>query len=149
MTQGFHLAELNMARTLYPLDDPRMAEFVENLERINGLAEQSAGFVWRLLEPNGDASATKLFEEPLLLVNLSVWEKVEDLFAYVYRSEHTGFWKRRREWFAPDELPQMVLWWIPRGHTPTLEEAKRKLELLREAGPTADAFDFKHRFACP
>lgn len=149
MRNGFHLAEFNMAPALHPLDDPRMAEFVANLEPINGLAERSPGFVWRLVEANGVDTAKALFGDPRLLINLSVWESVESLFDYVYRSQHLEFWKRRHEWFAGDARPQTVMWWICADTRPTVCEAAERLERLRTEGPSQEAFTFKHRFPSP
>ena len=149
MRNGFQLAEFNMAPALYPLDDPRMAEFVANLDRINGLAEQSPGFVWRMVEANGADTAQELFGDPRLLINLSVWDSVESLFDYVYRSQHLEFWKRRHEWFATDARPQTVMWWIPIGTRPTVFDAAERLAQLRAHGPTAEAFTFKHRVPAP
>ena len=149
MMKRFYLAELNMARALYPLEDPRMAEFVANLDAINGLAERSPGFIWRLVNINGSTTTVRLFDDPLLLVNLSVWETVDALFDYVYRSQHLEFWKRRHEWFSHDERSGTVMWWIPADQLPTLEEAVVRLEQLQRIGPTVEAFTFKQRFAVP
>ncbi len=149
MQNGFLLAEFNMAPALYPLEDVRMAEFVANLDRINGLAEQSDGFVWRLVEANGAEAAKELFGDARLLINLSVWLSVETLFDYVYRSQHLDFWKRRQEWFAHDARPQTVMWWIPYDTRPTVVEAAERLERLRREGPSQDAFTFKARFPAP
>jgi Domain of unknown function (DUF3291) len=136
------LAQLNVAEALAPLDSPIMSDFVANLNRINQLAEQSDGFVWRLQSPSGDATDIRPFG-PNQIVNMSAWRDVESLKAFVYRSAHTDILRRKKEWFEPPTEPIYVLWWIPEGHLPTVEEAKQKLDHLRTHGPTAEAFDFR------
>jgi len=145
---AWELAQLNIALLRAPLDSPLLTEFVANLERINTLAEQAPGYVWRLQTEDGNATAIRPFG-PEYLVNLSVWMDVESLFAYVYRSAHAKILSRRKEWFAPMTSAYSVLWWIPMGHRPTTEEAKQRLEMLRANGPSAQAFTFKQPFAPP
>ncbi len=140
------LAEANVARLRAPLDDPSLADFVNNLDRINQLAEQSPGFIWRLQTEDGNATALRVFDDDQILVNLSVWENRDSLFAYVYKSQHVDFFRRRREWFEKLDMPIVVMWWIPANHRPTLEEAKNRLEHLQQHGPTPYAFTFKERF---
>lgn len=125
-----------------------MADFVANLERINALAERSPGYVWRLQDEAGDATAIRPFGEEVL-VNLSLWQDVESLSDYVYKSAHTEMLKRRREWFDKAEQVHMVLWWVPAGHRPGVEEAAERLAYLREHGPSAHAFAFRQAFAAP
>jgi hypothetical protein len=143
-----HLAQLNIGRLVAPLDDPRIAGFVDDLERINALADGHAGFVWRLQNDTGDATSYRLFDESTL-VNMSVWETIDDLYAYTYGSAHLEPLRRRREWFLPFEGPHLVLWWVPAGHRPDLVEAGERLERLRRDGPTAEAFTFRQRFEPP
>jgi hypothetical protein len=122
-----------------------MADFVANLDRINALAEASPGFLWRLQTEEGDATALR----PLgahVLVNMSVWRDVESLNSYVYESAHAQIMRRRREWFERASLAYVVLWWVPRGQRPTIAEAVAKLELLRQKGPTPEAFTFREAF---
>ncbi len=140
----YHLAQLNVAKMIAPLDDPRMASFVARLEPINALADASPGFVWRLQSDAGDATALRVFDDPDILVNLSVWESLEALRAFVYRSEHRELLKARAQWFDRSTAPHLVLWWIPAGHVPGVEEAKQKLALLQAQGPGEQAFDFRH-----
>lgn len=144
----YHLAQLNIARLLAPIDSPPLADFVANLERINALAEQSLGFVWRLQTDAGDATEIDYFGNDHI-VNLSVWTSVEALHDYVYRSAHVEILRRKKEWFSTMRDRHMVLWWVKAGHLPTIEEAGEKLSLLREAGPTAQAFTFKTPFPAP
>ncbi|MBB1519577.1 DUF3291 domain-containing protein [Aquipseudomonas guryensis] len=144
----YHLAQLNIASMKEPLESPGMADFVANLERINALAECSPGYVWRLQDEAGDATAIRPFGEDVL-VNLSVWQDVESLSDYVYKSAHSEMLKRRNEWFSRLGDVHMVLWWVPAGHLPDLYEAAERLRLLRELGPTAEAFSFRERFVAP
>lgn len=144
----YHLAQLNIASMKEPLESAGMADFVANLERINALAERSPGYVWRLQDEAGDATAIRPFGEEVL-VNLSLWQDVESLSDYVYKSAHTEMLKRRREWFDKAEQVHMVLWWVPAGHRPGVEEAAERLAYLREHGPSAHAFAFRQAFAAP
>jgi len=134
-----HLAQLNIARLRAPIDSPELADFVAQLPEINGLAERSPGYVWRLQDESGDATALRPFG-PDIIVNLTVWQSVESLSAFVYRTAHLEPMRRRREWFVPLGAPHLVLWWIPAGTLPTLAEAAERLDLLRREGPSPDAF---------
>jgi hypothetical protein len=131
-----------------PLESPRMADFVANLDRINALAESSPGFVWRLQTEQGNATALRPLGEQTL-VNVSVWRDVESLSRYVFRSAHVEVMRRRKEWFERMGEAYVVLWWIPRGHRPDVMEAIAKLELLRARGPTKNAFTFRRAFLAP
>ncbi|MEO4046738.1 DUF3291 domain-containing protein [Pseudomonas sp. CAU 1711] len=142
------LAQLNIVTLREPLEAPGMADFVANLERINALAETSPGFVWRLQDEAGDATALRPFGEDVL-VNMSVWADVQSLSDYVYKSAHAEMLKRRREWFDKAGQAHMVLWWVPTGHRPSPGEAAERLAHLREHGPSAHAFVFRHAFAAP
>jgi len=144
-----HLAQFNVARALYPLDDSRMRDFMDNLDRINSLAERTPGFVWRLVGASGNATDIRPGDDPTLMVNMSVWTSVEALFDFAYRSDHTGIMVRRREWFERPKGAYQVLWWIPAGHLPTLEEGLERLRRLEADGPSAHAFTFKARFPAP
>ena len=146
---AYNLAQLNIGRIRGPMDSPVMADFAENLERINALAERSPGFVWRLQTEEGDATAIRPFEDENMLVNMSVWRDVESLNKYVYSSAHVEIMRRRREWFEPMREAFLVLWWVPEGHRPGVAEAIAKLELLRTKGPTAEAFTFRKAFPPP
>jgi heme-degrading monooxygenase HmoA len=144
----FHLAQVNIGRIRGPLDGPIMHGFVSQLERLNALAEASPGFVWRLQTEDGDATAIRPYDDDRILVNMSVWESREALQNYVYSSDHVNLLRARREWFEPMEGPILALWWIPAGHTPTVEEAKARLQLLAK-GPSPDAFTFRQSFPPP
>ena len=146
---NYELAQLNIGIIKGPMDSPIMAEFAANLARINALAESSPGFVWRLQTAAGDATAIRPFEDPNQLVNLSVWSDADALRRFVYRSAHAEILRRRREWFEPMREAIMVLWWVPRGHRPGVDEAIARLELLRSRGPTPEAFTFRQTFPAP
>src|SRR5689334_6665099 len=139
----YHLAQINIARMRAPLADPLMADFVAQLAPINALADQSPGFVWRLQSEGGDATAFRPYGDAPILVNMSVWESVEYLRAYVYRSAHTGVMRGRKQWFEKFDGAYYALWWVPAGHRPTVEEGRARLDHLREHGETAYAFSFQ------
>jgi hypothetical protein len=146
----YHLAQVNIASFRQAPEHPDNADFMGALDRVNGIAESSPGFVWRLTgDGSNNATDVRAFEDPMMAMNLSVWESVGALAGFVYRNmDHRGIMRRRREWF--EETPvYMALWWIPAGHIPTPAEARAKLELLRDNGPTADAFTFKQPFPPP
>ena len=142
------LAQLNVAIMKEPLESPRMADFVANLDRINALAESTPGFLWRLKTDDGNATALRPLGESTL-VNMSVWRDQHSLNAYVYASAHAEIMRRRREWFERMGQAYVVLWWIPEGHRPSIAEAIAKLEALRKNGPTAEAFTFRNAFPPP
>lgn len=149
MTAAFHLAQVNVARLIAPMDDPRVKGFRDALERINALGEAQPGFVWRATGPGFDALDLPGFDDPLILTNASVWESAEHLAAFAYRTEHRLYVRRAREWFEEPAEPQVALWWIPAGHRPDLAECAARLSHLRANGPTCTAFDFKTRFPAP
>lgn len=146
---GYEVAQLNLARAVAPLDDPVMAGFVARLDEINALAERSAGFVWRLQGESGSATDLPVTDDPLVIANLTVWETIEHLHAFTYRSDHREVFARRFDWFERWDGPSTVLWWQPAGAIPTLPAALERLQLLADRGPTPDAFTFKQRFPPP
>lgn len=141
-----HLSQLNIAQMKFAIDAPELAEFVARLDDVNALADGSPGFVWRLQTEDGDATAIDYFG-PEYLVNMSVWEDVESLHNYIYRTAHNEVMARRKEWFERMLEVYSVLWWIPAGTIPTIAEADQRLQNLRQNGPTAEAFTFKKLFA--
>ncbi|WP_116201736.1 DUF3291 domain-containing protein [Amycolatopsis circi] len=142
-----HLAQLNVGITRHPLDDPRMHGFTSMLDTLNEVADNAPGFVWRLVEDGGnDATAIRTPLGDDVLVNMSVWESREALWDYVYRSGHLDMLRRRSEWFELPKTPFQVLWWVPAGHIPSVEEAVQRLELLREKGPSPSAFGFRDSY---
>ncbi len=142
---GFNLAQLNIAQMKFPLDSPGMAEFVARLEDINALADSAPGFVWRLQTEDGDATGIDFFGADLL-VNMSLWRDLDSLRDFAFRSAHRELLARRREWFATLEPAYAVLWWLPAGRIPTLQEAAGRLECLRRDGPGPRAFTFGKPF---
>ena len=141
----FHLAHFNLAIAREPLDHPRMAGFVEQLEPVNQLARASRGFVWA---PEGDEAGNPaaVFGNERALPNLSVWRSLEDLRRFVYEGLHAGALNRRGEWFEASRGPSYVLWWTPVGDRPDLAEAKRRLEHVSLHGSTQHAFTFTETF---
>lgn len=132
-----------------PIDDAVMAGFVARLEPLNALADASPGFVWRYQTDAEDATEVRVFDDELILFNMSVWDGIESLEAFVYRSNHTEALQKRAEWFERPGKPTIVLWWIEAGHLPTVEEAKSRFDRLWESGPSADAFSFRDRYPAP
>jgi hypothetical protein len=145
----YQLAQLNAGQTKGPLDSPLMAEFVANLDRINALADQSPGFVWRLQTEEGNATAISNPLGEKVIINMSVWEDVTALNHYVYKTVHVEIMKRRNEWFERMQDSHFVLWWVEHGHRPSIAEAVERLEYLRAHGPTAHAFSFRHAHPAP
>lgn len=145
---SYQLAQLNVAKLKAPLDSPELEDFVANLDRINALAESSPGFVWRLKGEGNDATSLRPFDDDVI-VNMSVWRDVAALRAFVYDSAHVAIMKRRREWFMRMADVYMVLWWVPVGHEPTIEEAATRLAHMREHGASPEAFSFGDAFPPP
>lgn len=146
---NYHLAQLNIARFRLPQEHPVNQDFINNLDRVNAIAESQAGFIWRLTGEGNDALDVQAFDDPNIASNMSVWKDIESLGAFVYRNkEHREIMRRRKEWFEHIDF-YLVLWWVQEGHTPTLEEAKQRLELLQCNGSTEKALTFKEPHPCP
>lgn len=126
-----------------------MAEFVALLPIVNALADEAPGFVWRLVGDGADATGVRAYDDPLIIVNMSVWVSIDALRDYTYRTGHGQAFRRRRDWFEESELPAFALWWIPAGTLPTVGEGKARLDSLRRDGPTPEAFSFKMPFPAP
>ncbi len=141
-----HLAEINVARLRHPVDDPRVAEFVDNLERVNALAEASEGFVWRLKDEGGNATQIRAYDDPLIIVNMSLWTSPEALYAFAYKTMHRRFVQRRKEWFELFDGPYLALWWVEEGAFPDVVDGQRRLAHLERYGPTGWAFNFRKLF---
>ena len=139
--EGHHLAQLNIGRFRYEVNDPRMAGFVDNLATVNALAERHEGFVWRYTDESGNATSTRPYDgDPMMAVNMSVWENVESLEKYVWQTVHKRFYAKRHEWFDKMDERYLVLWWVPAGHRPTIQEAIERLEHLKTHGASERAF---------
>ncbi len=145
----YHLAQLNIARFRLPMEHPVNKDFVENLDKINALAEEQDGFIWRMVGDGNNAVSVRAFDDPDQISNLSVWAGIESLSAFVYRNKtHRAIMRRRAEWFESIDF-HLVLWWIPTGSIPDLADAIEKLELLSRNGPSEEAFTFKVPFLPP
>jgi hypothetical protein len=146
---AYQLAQLNIGVVKGPMDSAVMADFVANLERINALADAAPGFIWRLQTEQGDATAIRPFEDENMLLNMSVWKDAESLRQFVYHSAHAPIMRRRREWFERMAKAYLVLWWVPCGERPTVDEAIRRLDALRSRGAHAEAFTFRELYPPP
>lgn len=140
-----HLAQVNIGRPTEPLESPRLVDFVAALEPVNALADESPGFVWRLQTEDGDATGVRIFDHDSLIMNMSVWESLEALRAFVYSGSHVAVMRRRHEWFESMDV-FMALWWVPAGHLPSVAEAEERIEHLRDNGPTPHGFTFRQSF---
>ncbi len=138
-----HVAELNIVHRRYELDDPRFADFINNLDRINALAERSPGFVWRLKDDSGTSIRIETGDDPTLLPNLSVWESMEALYRFTFQTVHARIYDRRLEWFDPHAEAHFVMWYVPVGHQPSLDEAFAQLGALQQHGPTERVFGWE------
>jgi len=143
MPDAKHLAQFNIARVKYPLDDPRMKEFVDNVARVNALAEQIDGFVWRLQGDSGNAMGLQVYDDPRILPNLTVWRDVAALERFVWKTVHNRFYGRRAEWFEHTETP-LVMWFVPEGARPSLAEGVERLDHLKAHGSSDHAFGWAH-----
>lgn len=145
----YHLAQINVGRMIAPLDSPLVAGFVSQLDPINALADRSPGFVWRLQTESGNATSVQAFEDPTILLNMSVWESVEALKNYVYQSAHVGVLRDRAKWFEKPAEAHLALWWIPAGHIPIPQEGRERIEFLRAWGASLMAFTFPRLHPSP
>lgn len=142
----YHIAQCNIAELIAPKGDPQVEEFFARINEINALAERTPGFIWRLKDEEGDATSINVYNNDMLIVNMSVWESVEALYQYAYYSDHVELFRKRREWFHKMDRAYMALWWTPVGHFPSTDEMKQRLEYLNTHGPTPYAFTFKQQF---
>jgi hypothetical protein len=149
MSAAWHLAQCNIGRLVAPQGDPRVEEFFAELDRVNALADAAPGFVWRLKDETNNAMVIGPTPDPLVALNMSVWDDADALFGFVYRSAHTPVMARRRQWFEHWDGPYQALWWIPAGTVPTIDDALARLWLLERYGPSPRAFTFKARFPAP
>jgi hypothetical protein len=146
---SYHLAQINIGRLIAPLDDPKIAEFVAQLEPINALADKAPGFVWRLQSESGNATDIAYNDDPFVIVNMSVWESVEVLREFAYKSDHMKVLRDRAKWFEKAAKPTYCLWWIPAGHIPTVAEGRERLEHYQTHGATQYSFWFSQQFPQP
>ncbi len=146
---NYHLAQINISRLIAPLDDPKIAEFVSQLGPINALADKALGFVWRLQSESGNATDIAYNEDPFVIVNMSVWESIETLREFAYKSSHREVFRNRAKWFEKAVKPGYCLWWIPSGHIPTVAEGRERLEHYQQHGATPHSFWFSQPFPQP
>lgn len=145
----YELAQINIARFRLPPEHVANRDFMDALDAVNAIAEASEGFVWRLTGEGNDATDVPVDDDPHVIANMSVWRDLDALAAFVYRQPgHLAIMKRRKEWFDPIGVYQ-VLWWVPAGHRPTVAEGLARLAALAAEGSTAEAFTFKQPFAAP
>ena len=145
----YHLAQVNIGRARGPMNSPIMSGFAAQLAPVNAIADQSPGFVWRLQTESGDATSILPYDDPSIMINMSVWESIDALRNFVYRSGHLGVMRGREQWFEKMSEAYLALWWIPAGHLPTIGEAQERLEFRRAAGDTPLAFSFAKTFPAP
>jgi len=145
-TATYHIAQVNIARMKASLDDPIMEGFVARLNEINALADHSPGFVWRLQNESGNATYLRPYDDDRILFNFSIWESIDALRAYVYKTAHAELLRQRRDWFENFAGMYLALWWVPAGHIPGIDEAKKRLAHLEAHGPSQFAFTFKTTF---
>jgi hypothetical protein len=143
----FHIAQINIGTAVGPVDGPLLADFHALLDPVNALADAAPGFVWRLQTEAGNATALRPYDDDRIIVNMSVWESIDALRAFVYGGIHVGVMRRRREWFERFPTSYLALWWVPAGVVPTVEDAKPRLRSLDAHGPTPYAFTFRQTFA--
>lgn len=145
MTQ--HLAQLNIGRLVAPTDDPRVADFMRALDAVNGVGKRSPGFVWMMEgsgEPGQGNTDTKLDGDAQFVANLTVWEDAQALEQFVWNTVHRQFYARRSEWFEVLGQQHFVMWWVPAGHRPTLDEARARLAHLQDNGDSDHAFGWSY-----
>jgi len=140
-----HLAQVNIAKKLAPLDDPIMQDFINNVDKMNTIADSSEGFIWRMKDEDKDLSA-QVFQDDSLVINISIWENLDTLFSYTYKSGHIEVFKRKKEWFSKMKMLHMAFWYIPEGYEPSFQDAKSRLDYLNTHGDSPFAFTFKNKF---
>jgi hypothetical protein len=145
----YHLAQINIGRLIAPIDDPRIADFVNQLEAINALADATPGFIWRLQSSSGNATDVPYNDDPTIMVNMSVWQSLDALLAYTYTSKHIEVLRDRAKWFEKMDKPHYCLWWVPAGHIPSVTEGRERLEHYQLHGATPYSFWFSKRFPAP
>ena len=144
---SWNLAQVNIARMRAPLDDPIMTDFVNNLDRINALAEQSEGFVWRLVDDTNNATSIKILNDDFLIVNMSVWKSMDDLFNFTYKTAHIEIFKRKKDWFTKLSDAHLACWYVPKSYVPSIADAEDRLTYMNLYGITPYSFTFKKSFS--
>jgi hypothetical protein len=146
----FQIAEINIARMKgVDINDPIMKEFVDNLDKVNSIAESSKGFVWRLKDESNNATNINPYNDEQVIINISVWQSIESLEDFMYKTFHSEFLKRRKQWFQNFGKVSTAMWWINKGDLPNVNEAVEKLAYLQKNGPSEIVFDFKKKYPPP
>jgi len=146
----YQIAEINVARMRgVNINDPIMKEFVDNLDKVNALAESSKGFIWRLKDESNNATNLNPFNDEQVIINISVWQSIETLENFIYKTFHTEFLKRRKEWFQSYGKAYTAMWWTPKGQYPAIQEAIEKLDYYQKNGPSELVFDFRNKYLPP
>ena len=145
----FQLAQINIARLIAPIDDPKIASFVSQLDTINAIAESAPGFIWRLKSESGNSTDIAYNDDPFVIVNMSVWKSLEALRDFAYRTDHRKVYQDRAKWFEKMDKPNYCLWWVPSGHLPSVAEGRERLEHYQLHGATPYSFWFSQRFPQP
>ncbi|TRX34043.1 DUF3291 domain-containing protein [Flavobacterium sp. ZT3R18] len=146
----YQLAEINIARMKgVAINDPIMKEFVDNLDKVNEIAEQSEGFVWRLKDEDNNATNLNPYNDEQIIVNISVWDSIESLEHYMYKTFHSEFLKRRKEWFQSFGQVSTAMWWVKKGEIPDINQAMEKLDYLQKNGVSEIVFNFKQKYPKP
>lgn len=140
-----HLAQVNIAKKLAPLHDPIMQDFINNVDKMNTIADSSPGFIWRMKNEDKDLGA-QVFQDDSLVINISVWENLDALFSYTYKSGHIEVFKRKKEWFSKMKMLHMAFWYVSEGYEPTFQDAKARLDYLNKYGDSPYVFSFKNKF---
>jgi hypothetical protein len=147
---GYQIAQINVARMKgIAINDPVMKEFVDNLDKVNALAESSPGFAWRLKDESNNATNLNPYNDEQVIINISVWQSIETLENFIYKTFHTEFLKRRKEWFQSYGKASTAMWWIPKGQFPAIQEAIEKLDYYQTNGPSVLVFDFRNKYLPP
>ena len=150
LDKKYQLAQINISRMIgVNINDPIMKEFVDNLDKVNNLAEHSEGFVWRLKDENNDATSFNPYNDEQVIINISVWESIASLETFVFKTLHTDFLKRRKEWFQKFGKVSTAMWWIAEGDFPSVENAVELLDYLQKKGPSQKVFNFRNKYAPP
>jgi len=145
----WQLVQVNIARAKDDLDSPVLKEFVERLDEINALADRASGFVWRLQTEDGDATSIQAFDDPQLIINMSVWRDIESLKQFVYQTSHVELIRARAQWFQSIKTVHQAMWWVKGGHLPDLQEARDRMEHLQLHGADQTAFTFAKPYPPP
>ncbi|MEO0897638.1 MAG: DUF3291 domain-containing protein [Bacteroidota bacterium] len=131
------LAQLNIAELKYDIEGPEMADFVARIDEINQLGAEQPGFIWRMTE-----DVEGIFDPEKFIFNMTVWEDVASLMKFTFETAHVEVMRQRKKWFDKMKSSHFVMWWVPKGHLPSLKEGKEMLDKLEREGPSEEVFTF-------